>query len=100
MPGNRQVYDLAMKRGHGFARQQAWDKAAAEYQRALAEFPEDADALIAAGAVLINLRLLPEALAVLQHANQAKPNDLGTMEKLADVQAQLSYPADAAQTYV
>ena len=92
--------DLAMKRGHGFARQQAWDKAAAEYQRALAEFPEDADALIAAGAVLINLKLLPEALAVLQHANQAKPNDLGTMEKLASVQAQLSYPADAAQTHV
>ena len=100
MPGNRQVYDLAMKRGHGFARQQAWDKAAAEYQRALAEFPEDADALIAAGAVLINLKLLPEALAVLQHANQAKPNDLGTLEKLASVQAQLSYPADAAQTHV
>jgi tetratricopeptide (TPR) repeat protein len=99
MPGNRQVYDLAMKRGHGFARQQAWDKAAAEYQRALAEFPEDADALIAAGAVLINLKLLPEALAVLQHANQARPNDLLTMERLADVQAQLSYPADAAQTY-
>ena len=88
-----------MKRGHGFARQQAWDKAAAEYQRALAGFP-DADALIAAGAVLINLKLLPEALAVLQHANQAKPNDLGTLEKLASVQAQLSYPADAAQTHV
>ena len=38
MAGYRQVFEQSMKRGLSFVRQQAWDKAAAEFQRALAEF--------------------------------------------------------------
>jgi hypothetical protein len=45
MPGYRQVFEQSMKRGQGLARQQAWDKAQLEFQRALNEFPDDANAL-------------------------------------------------------
>ncbi len=99
MAGNRQAFDLAVKRGNAFARQQAWDKAAAEYQRALAEFPDHLGVLVAAGTSLANLKRLPEALAALQRASQIKPDNLATLDKIANVQEQMGKPADAAQTY-
>lgn len=99
MPGYRQVFEQSMKRGHNFARQQAWDKAIVEFQRALAEFPDDHNALAATATALINLERWSEALPVLEHAYQLKPDDLPTVEKLASVQEQLSKAADAAQSY-
>jgi tetratricopeptide (TPR) repeat protein len=99
MAGNRQIFEVAIKRGHALARQRAWDKAIVEYRRALAEFPDDLSALAAAASVLINLKRLPDALAVLQHACQLKPDEVATLAKLADVQAQTNKLSDAAQTY-
>lgn len=99
MAGNRQAFDIAIKRGHAFARQQAWDKAIVEYRRALAEFPDDLGALVAAASVSVNLKRLPDALTMLQHANQIKLNDLTILDRLADVQAQLSRLSEAARTY-
>ncbi len=63
MPGYRQVFEQAMKRGQGFARNQAWDKAIVEFQRALAEFPDDQNALAATVTALMNLNRLPDALS-------------------------------------
>ena len=99
MAGNRQVFDLAIKRGNAFARQQAWDKAAAEYQRASTEFPDKLNVLVAAGTALANCKRLPDALAVFQRVLQLKPDDLTTLERIANVQEQMSKLADAAQTY-
>jgi len=99
MAGNRQVFDLAIKRGNAFARQQAWDKAAAEYQRASNEFPDNLNVLVAAGTALANCKRLPDALAVFQRVLQLKPDDLTTLERIANVQEQMSKLADAAQTY-
>jgi tetratricopeptide (TPR) repeat protein len=100
MPGNRQVFDLALKRGNAFARQKAWDKAAAEYQRALAEFPDDLKVLVAAGSALVSAKQLHTALEVFQHLRQLKPDDTATLEKIADLQERLRNLSDAAQTYI
>ena len=81
MAGNRQMFEAAIKRGHALARQQAWDKAIVEYRRALAEFPNDLSALTAAASVLIKLKRLPDALTVLQHACQLKPDEVATLKE-------------------
>ena len=100
MPGYRQVFEQSMKRGQSFARQQAWDRAIIEFQRALGEFPDDQNALSATAAVLINLSRLPDALAVLQHAYDLKPDDIKILERLASVQEQLGKTKESAQSYV
>jgi len=99
MAGNRQAFDIAIRRGHAFARQQGWDKAIVEYRRALAEFPDDLGALVAAASVSVNLKRLPDALTMLQHAYQIKQDDLTILGRLADVQAQMSKLSEAARTY-
>jgi tetratricopeptide (TPR) repeat protein len=86
MPGYRQVFEQAMKRGQGFARNQAWDKAIVEFQRALAEFPDDQNALAMTVTALVSLNRLPDALTVAQHAWQVQPDDTALLEKLADLQ--------------
>jgi len=98
MPGYRQVFEQAMKRGQGFARQHAWDKAAAEFQRALAEYPDDQTALAAASLALINAKRWPDALTVLEHAHQVYPEDLATLDQLAGVQEQLGNFTASAQS--
>jgi tetratricopeptide (TPR) repeat protein len=98
MPGYRQVFEQAMKRGQGHVRQKAWDKAAVEFQRALAEFPDDMQALGAAAAALINLNRPADALLVLGHAHQVSPDDAATLEQLASLQEQMGKPLEAAQS--
>ena len=99
MPGYRQVFEQSMKRGQGLARQQAWDRALVEFQRALNEFPDDANALAATTTALINLKRWADAAVVLQYARQVQPDDIVTLERLASVLEQLNKPADAAEVY-
>jgi len=100
MLGNRQAFDLAMKRGRAFARQRAWSKAVLEYKRALAEFSDEVEALLALATALIGLNQWPDALDALQHANQVRPGDVATLSQIAAVQEQLGRRADAAQTMI
>ena len=44
MPGNRQVFSTAMNAADRYRWDSQWTEAANEYQRALAEFPDDAAA--------------------------------------------------------
>ena len=99
MPGYRQVFEQAMKRGQGFARNQAWDRAAVEFQRALAEFPDDQNALSAATAAFINLNHLSDALIVVQHAWEVKPDDTALLKQLADLQERTNALPAAAKSY-
>jgi tetratricopeptide (TPR) repeat protein len=99
MPGYRQVFEQAMKRGQSFARNQAWDKAAVEFQRALAEFPDDQNALSAAVTAFINLNRPSEALIVVQHAWEIKPDDAALLAQLTDLQEQTNNLPAAAQSY-
>ena len=51
MPGNRQIFEQAMKLGNKYVWDKTWDKAIAEYEKALDEFPNDPIALASAGFV-------------------------------------------------
>lgn len=100
-PGGRQdVFRQALQRGHNFAWDQKWDEAIVAYQAALAEFPDDQQALIGLGLALFNLKRLQEALAVYQHAARRNPSDTDALEKIADIEERLGHVEEAARVYV
>ena len=45
MPGNRRLFEHALRRATEYNERKQWDKALAEFQNALAEFTEDLDVL-------------------------------------------------------
>lgn len=98
MAGNRQLFEQAVKRGNQYIWDKAWDKAIAEYEAALREFPDDPIALASAGFVYTQLKRLDEALAAYQRANQAQPNDPSILTKLAEVQERMGLTAEATHT--
>jgi tetratricopeptide (TPR) repeat protein len=100
-PGGRQdVYRQAMQRGHNLAWDQKWEQAVREYQAALAEFPDDPQALSSAGLALFNLKRFPEALAIYQRAARLNLQDTVALEKIADIEERLGHVEEAAKVYV
>lgn len=61
MVGNRRLYEHAVRTATRYYADKAWDKALAEYQNALKEFPDDLDVIEKAADVLERLGRLPEA---------------------------------------
>jgi hypothetical protein len=55
MPGNRDAYDQAMNAGHNAAWDKEWSLAIAAYGQAVQEFPNDAEAHIHLGLVLLEV---------------------------------------------
>ena len=45
MPGNRRLYEHALRRAAEHSERKQWDKALAEFQNALVEFPDDLEVL-------------------------------------------------------
>lgn len=90
MPGNRRLYEHAVRRATTYSEQKAWDKALTEYRNALAEFPEDLDILektadiqqrlgrntdaaqtiLSIGVIISRQGHTAEAIQVWQHATQ------------------------------
>jgi tetratricopeptide (TPR) repeat protein len=100
MPGNRHIYEQAMKKGHSAAWDQEWDKAIAAYGRAVQEMPEDPAAHNSLGLALLQARRLEDALKVYTRAHQLANDDPIPLEKSADVLERLGRLREAAQQYV
>ncbi len=83
MAGREDIFQQAMNEGHSHAWDQAWDKAAAAYQKALAEFPENSKAIGSLGLALFQLQRYDEALKVYIRAAQLTPEDPVPFEKVA-----------------
>jgi tetratricopeptide (TPR) repeat protein len=98
VPGNRQLFDQALKRGNQLVWDKAWDKALAEYETALNEFPENPIALASAGFVYTQLKRLDDALIAYQNANRVQPNDPAIISRLAEVQERLGLAEDAIES--
>jgi len=98
--GNRRQFERALKRADGHAEKQEWNKAIAQYQLALAEFPDDVAALTGVGLAYLKTQQLESALAAYQWARQGGADDARVLERLADVQERLRRLEDAADTYV
>ncbi|MFM8322536.1 MAG: tetratricopeptide repeat protein, partial [Chloroflexota bacterium] len=85
MSGRQDIFQQAMNQGHSAAWDQAWDKAAAYYRQALAEFPDNPQALTSLGLALIELQEHDQALQCYQRAARTMPDDPLPMEKIAQL---------------
>ncbi len=99
MVGKRNVFEEAMKRASSYAWDKQWSKAIVEYERALAEFPDDLTALVSLGMAYLESRQLEKALSAYQKASQLTPDDPLAWERVADVQERLGRLDEAAETY-
>ncbi|HMA34228.1 MAG TPA: tetratricopeptide repeat protein, partial [Chloroflexia bacterium] len=78
----------------------AWDKALREYQRALEEFPDDADARTNYAQALFRLQQWPAALDAYNALLRLRPSDPFVLGRVAECQISLKQPADAERTYM
>lgn len=100
MPGNRAVFNDAVTKGHNAAWDGQWAKAAAEYRRALTEFPDDARIRLSLAHALEQLGQWESALREYRHLVQAQPKDAAPLARVAAVLEKLQRKAEAAGVYV
>lgn len=100
MAGNRQIFEQAMRQGTNYAWDRKWNKAIAEYQQAIAEFPKEAPAYIALGQALSHAGRLAEALEAYQRVARLTPDDPLALARVAELQEQLGDVAGATQTWL
>jgi tetratricopeptide (TPR) repeat protein len=85
MPGREDVFEKAMNEGHSAAWDQSWDKAAASYQTALAEFPENPKALNSLALAQFQMQQFDRALATYKTVARLTPEDPVPVEKIAQL---------------
>jgi tetratricopeptide (TPR) repeat protein len=85
MTGRQDVFQQAMNQGHSAAWDERWEKAATYYRQALAEFPDNPQALASLGLALIELQDFDEALICYQKAAKTMPDDPLPLEKIAQL---------------
>ncbi|MGQ9717298.1 MAG: tetratricopeptide repeat protein [Anaerolineae bacterium] len=100
MAGNRAVYQEALRQGAARAWEQRWEEAIAAYQQALAEFPDEPDALSGLGLALAGAGRVEEALPFLQRAAELVQENPVLQEHVARVLERLNRPQEAAQAYL
>jgi tetratricopeptide (TPR) repeat protein len=98
--GNRRLFERAMKRAVEHVERHEWSKAVEQYEQAVAEFPDDAAALIGLGLAYINTQQPEKALPAYQQARRAGAEGPALLERLADVLERLRRLDEAADTYV
>lgn len=100
MAGNRAVYEEALRQGAARAWEQRWEEAIAAYRQALAEFPDEPDALSGLGLALAGAGRTEEALPVLQRAADLAQENPVLREQVAQVLERLGRSEEAAQAYL
>ncbi|MGA9531122.1 MAG: tetratricopeptide repeat protein [Anaerolineales bacterium] len=97
MTGRPDLFEESMQLGHSAAWDQDWERAIEFYRKALAESPENADALTSLGLALLETGHEKEALSVYHQASKVTPDDPIPIEKCAEIFEQLDQKADAIQ---
>ncbi|MDP3184995.1 MAG: tetratricopeptide repeat protein [Anaerolineales bacterium] len=97
MPGREDSFQNAMNEGHSAAWDQKWDQAAAAYQKALDEFPENPKALTSLGLALYQLGQYEEALKTYKQAVQLSSDNPLPLEKIAQLSERLGNLKEAIQ---
>ena len=100
MAGSEDIFQKAMSMGHSVAWDQQWDKAAADYRKALEEFPDHPKALSSLGLALFELQRYDESLQVYQKAAQAAPNDPLPLEKVGQLSERFGNIQEAIQSFL
>ena len=100
MPGNKSVFQDAIKKGHNWAWDRQWAKAVAEYRRASVEFPEDATVHLSLAHAQEESGQLENALHECRIAAKLQPHDPVPMLRVAKLQERLQHHSEAAGTYL
>ena len=100
MPGNRQVFSAAINAAERHRWDSRWMEALQEYQRALAEFPEDATARSGLGFCNMQMKRWQEALNEYQYVLQRDSSNVIALSKIAELYGILNRRDDAYQAYL
>lgn len=100
MPGNKKAYAGAIKKASTAAWDRQWVVAIREYQRALAEFPQDPTAHAGLSAALEGDGRFEEALNEYRVTRNLVPGDPNPIEKTAALQEKLGHLDKAADDYL
>lgn len=100
MPGNRVIYQQAVRKAHSAAWDKKWLKAIDEYRRALQEFPDDFEARLSIAHALAEAGQLESALAESQKAVQLHPQEEAAIARQATLEAKLGRNEDAVASYL
>src|SRR5260370_2427101 len=100
MPGNRQVFSAAMNAADRYRWDSQWTEAAREYQRALAEFPDDAAARGGLGFCYMQTKQWKQALDEYEFILRHDPSNVIALSKTAELYVILSRREDAYRAYL
>ncbi|BCL81853.1 tetratricopeptide repeat protein [Ktedonobacteria bacterium brp13] len=100
MPGNRQAFSTAINAADRKRWDSQWAGALQEYQRALAEFPEDATARSGLGFCYMQLKQWQNALSEYTSILQHEPGNVIALSKIAELYGILNRRDDAYQAYL
>ena len=100
MPGNRQVFSAAMNAADKSRWDSQWTEAAKEYQRALAEFPDDAAARGGLGFCFMQTKQWKQALAEYEHILKRDSSNVIALSKTAELYVILHRRDDAYKAYM
>src|ERR1700736_2987538 len=100
MPGNKQVFSAAMNAADRHRWDSHWAEAAQEYQRALAEFPEDAMARSGLGFCYIQTKQWQLALEEYEYTLKRDPSNLIALSKTAELYGILNRRDEAYKAYL
>src|SRR5438105_2484552 len=100
MPGNRQVFSTAMNAADRYRWDSQWTEAAREYERALAEFPDDAAARGGLGFCYMQTKQWQHALGEYEYILQREPSNVIALSKTAELYVILNRRDDAYKAYL
>src|SRR5690349_4928010 len=99
MAGNRAIFERAMEQSREAARGGRWDDSLKSAVRALQEFPQDADARIAAAVALFNTGKLDRALQIFEELRAADQNNPFYVGYIAQCHSRQGNAAAAVASY-
>ncbi|MFQ5943896.1 MAG: tetratricopeptide repeat protein [Anaerolineales bacterium] len=97
MAGREDLFNESMRLGHSAAWDLQWNRAIEFYRKALAEFPNNPNALNSLALALLETSQLDEALVAYQTAAKSTPDDPIPVEKCAEIYERLGKIEDSIQ---
>ena len=100
MPGNQQAFSTAINTADRFRWDSQWTEAAQEYQRALAEFPDDATARGGLGFCYMQTKQWQQALNEYEYILKRDSSNVIALSKTAELYGILGRRNDAYRAYL
>src|SRR5260370_35879662 len=100
MSGNRQVFSAAINAADQHRWNSQWSEASQEYQRALAEFPEDSTAQSGLGFCYMQTRQWQQALDEYTFVLKRDPDNVIALSKTAELFGILNRRDEASAAYL